>query len=98
MIETMRREGYELAVSKPEVVYRQKDGVMLEPIEWLTIDVPEDKTGVIIEMMGSRKAEMQNMTDMGNGQFRLEFKVPARELIGFRTQLFTKTNIYLKNS
>ncbi len=92
LIETMRREGYELAVSKPEVVYRQKDGVMLEPIEWLTIDVPEDKTGVIIEMMGSRKAEMQNMTDMGNGQFRLEFKVPARGLIGFRTQLFTKTH------
>ena len=92
LIEKMRREGYELAVSKPEVVYRKEDNVLLEPIELLSIDVPEDKTGVIIEMMGHRKGEMQNMNDMGNGQYRLEFKVPARGLIGFRTELFTKTH------
>ncbi len=92
LIETMRREGYEMSVSKPEVIYKKKDNVLLEPIELLMIDVPENKTGVVMEMMGTRRGEMKNMTDIGGGQFRLEFKVPARGLIGFRTKLLTETN------
>lgn len=92
LIETMRREGYEMSVSKPEVIYKRKNGVLLEPIELLMIDIPESKTGVVMEMMGNRRGEMKNMTDIGGGQFRLEFKVPARGLIGFRTKLLTETN------
>lgn len=91
LIETMRREGYEMSVSKPEVIYKKEDGVVLEPMELLMIDIPEDKTGVVMEIMGNRRGDMKNMTAMGGGQFRLEFKVPARGLIGFRTQLLTET-------
>lgn len=91
LIETMRREGYELAVSKPEVIFKREDGVLKEPMEKLYVDIPEDKMGPVMEILGNRKAEMLNMTNMGGGQLRLEFKIPARGLIGFRTQLLTET-------
>jgi len=91
LIETMRREGYEFQVSKPSVIFKEVDGVLLEPIEMLTIDVPEDFMGVVMEKLGPRKAEMVNMTSAINGYTRLEFKVPARGLIGFRNEFMTDT-------
>lgn len=94
LIENMRREGYELQVSKPEVIVKEIDGVKMEPIERLLIDVPEDSTGAIMESLGARKAEMVNMINNGSGQVRLEFLVPARGLIGYRTQFLTLTRGY----
>lgn len=91
LIETMRREGYEFQVSKPTVIYKEKDGDLLEPIERLTIDVPEDFMGVVMEKLGPRKAEMINMTSAINGYTRLEFKIPSRGLIGFRSEFMTDT-------
>ena len=91
LIETMRREGYEFQVSKPTVIYKEEDGVKLEPIEYLTIDVPEDFMGVVMEKLGPRKAEMVNMTSAVNGYTRLEFVIPARGLIGFRNEFMTDT-------
>ncbi|AQS58206.1 translational GTPase TypA [Desulforamulus ferrireducens] len=92
LIETMRREGYELQVSKPEVIYKRGDnGELLEPMEMLLVDIPEDKMGPVMEMLGNRKGEMLNMGPNGPGQLRLEFKVPARGLIGFRSQLLSET-------
>lgn len=91
LIETMRREGFEMQVSKPEVIYRREAERLMEPIELLMIDVPEDKTGVIMEIAGSRKGEMINMTPLGQDQVRMEFKIPARGLIGLRSQLLTET-------
>ncbi|MBN1141298.1 MAG: translational GTPase TypA [Deltaproteobacteria bacterium] len=90
LIENMRREGYELAVSKPEVIYRQIDGVRCEPMEYLVIDVPEEYQGVVIEKLGSRRADMRAMTPQ-DGHLRLEFIIPARGLIGFRTEFLTDT-------
>lgn len=94
LIENMRREGYELQVSKPEVIVKIEDGVKMEPIERLIIDVPEESTGAVMESLGSRKAEMVNMTNNGSGQVRLEFLIPARGLIGYRTQFLTLTRGY----
>lgn len=91
LIETMRREGFEMQVSKPEVIYRREAERLMEPVELLMIDVPEDKTGVIMEIAGSRKGEMIDMTPLGQDQVRLEFKIPARGLIGLRSQLLTET-------
>lgn len=91
LIETMRREGYEFQVSKPTVIYKEKDGQLLEPIENLTIDVPEEFMGVVMEKLGPRKAEMVNMTSAINGYTRLEFKIPSRGLIGFRSEFMTDT-------
>lgn len=91
LIETMRREGYEFQVSRPRVIYKEIDGVLCEPIEHLTIDVPEEYVGVVIEKLGSRKAEMLNMTSAINGYVRLEFKIPARGLIGYRSEFLTDT-------
>lgn len=91
LIETMRREGFEMQVSKPEVIYRREGDQLLEPMELLMVDVPEDKTGVIIEIVGTRKGEMLNMTTLGQEQVRLEFKIPARGLIGLRSQLLSET-------
>lgn len=91
LIETMRREGYEFQVSKPAVIFREEDGKKLEPIEYLTIDVPEEFMGPVMEKLGPRKAEMVNMTSAVNGYVRLEFKVPARGLIGFRNEFMTDT-------
>jgi GTP-binding protein len=91
LIETMRREGYEFQVSKPNVIYKTKKGVLCEPMELLTIDVPEDFMGVVMEKVGTRKSEMVNMTSAINGYVRLEFKIPARGLIGYRNEFMTDT-------
>jgi len=94
LIENMRREGYELQVSKPEVIVKVIDGVKMEPIERLMIDVPEESMGAVMESLGSRKAEMVNMINSGNGQVRLEFLIPARGLIGYTTNFMTLTRGY----
>ncbi|MFD2612775.1 translational GTPase TypA [Paenibacillus gansuensis] len=94
LIENMRREGFELQVSKPEVIVRTIDGVKSEPIERLIIDVPEDSMGAVMESLGSRKAEMVNMINNGTGTVRLEFLIPARGLIGYRTNFLTLTRGY----
>ncbi|MEH7512611.1 translational GTPase TypA [Gottfriedia acidiceleris] len=94
LIENMRREGYELQVSKPEVIIREVDGVRCEPVEHVQIDVPEEYTGSIMESMGARKGEMRDMVNNGNGQVRLTFMVPARGLIGYTTEFLTLTRGY----
>jgi GTP-binding protein len=94
LIENMRREGYELQVSKPEVIIKDVGGVKSEPIERLLIDVPEVSMGAVMESLGTRKAEMVNMVNNGNGQVRLEFLIPARGLIGYRTNFLTMTRGY----
>lgn len=91
LIETMRRQGYEFQVSKPTVIYKEIDGVNHEPIEYLIIDVPEDYMGVVMEKLGVRKAEMVNMHSSQQGYMRLEFKIPARGLIGYRSEFLTDT-------
>lgn len=91
LIETMRREGYEFQVSKASVIFRDENGYKEEPIEYLTIDVPEEFMGPIMEKLGPRKAEMVNMTSAINGYTRLEFRIPARGLIGFRNEFMTDT-------
>ncbi|MCZ8532921.1 GTP-binding protein [Paenisporosarcina quisquiliarum] len=91
LIENMRREGYELQVSKPKVIIREIDGKKCEPIERVQIDVPEDAVGSIIESMGTRKGEMIDMVNNGNGQVRLIFMVPARGLIGYTTEFMSLT-------
>ncbi|MDZ5712886.1 translational GTPase TypA [Jeotgalibacillus haloalkalitolerans] len=91
LIENMRREGFELQVSKPQVIVREIDGVRCEPVERVQIDVPEENTGSIIESMGARKGEMLDMINNGNGQVRLVFMVPARGLIGYTTEFMTIT-------
>lgn len=90
LIETMRREGYELQVGKPKVIMHQVDGQLQEPMEYLTIDVPQDFMGSVMEGLGLRRAEMVNMTEFA-GYLRMEFIIPARGLIGFRNQFLTDT-------
>ena len=91
LIETMRREGYELQVGKPKVIMHEDEtGTLQEPMEALTIDVPQEYMGAVMEALGLRKAELQNMTEMA-GYLRMEFKIPARGLIGFRNQFLTDT-------
>ena len=91
LIENMRREGYELLVSKPTVIVKEIDGVKCEPIENLVIDVPEEFVGAVIEKIGTRKGEMTNMTPGKQGYTRLEFDIPARGLIGYRSEFLTDT-------
>jgi GTP-binding protein len=91
LIEMMRREGYELAVSRPEVITKMVDGVRHEPMERLVIDCPEDFVGVVTQKIGTRKGRMTNMVNHGTGRVRLEFRIPSRGLIGFRTQFLTDT-------
>jgi GTP-binding protein len=91
LIEMMRREGYELAVGKPEVIVRKIDGVKHEPMEKLVIDCPEDFVGVVTQKIGGRKGRMTNMVNHGTGRVRLEFRIPSRGLIGFRSQFLTDT-------
>ncbi|MBE6054876.1 MAG: translational GTPase TypA, partial [Clostridium sartagoforme] len=91
LIETMRREGYEFQVSKANVIFKEENGKTLEPMEYLTIDVPEEFMGPVMEKLGPRKAEMVNMTSAVNGYTRLEFIVPARGSIGFRNEFMTDT-------
>jgi GTP-binding protein len=94
LIENMRREGYELQVSKPEVIVKVIDGVHSEPIERVQIDVPEEHTGSVMESIGARKGEMIDMINNGSGQVRLIFNVPARGLIGYTTEFLTMTRGY----
>ena len=91
LIEMMRREGYELMVGKPEIVTRRVDGKLMEPVEHLTIDVPESFVGVVMEKLGSRKGEIAKMHNHGYGRVRVEFRVPSRGLIGLRGELLTDT-------
>src|SRR6202161_3933476 len=90
-IEMMRREGYELMVGKPEIVTKRIDGKLMEPVEHLTVDVPEEFVGVVMEHVGSRKGEVANMHNHGYGRVRVEFRVPSRGLIGLRSTLLTDT-------
>jgi len=91
LVETMRREGFELTVGKPRVVTREIDGVVHEPFEALSIDVPDDYVGVVTQLLGLRKGRMQQMVAHGSGWTRLDYRVPARGLIGFRTEFLTET-------
>lgn len=91
LIETMRREGFEFQVSRPEVLYKEVDGKLLEPMEIATIDVPEEFVGSVIEKLGTRKGEMINMFPSQSGYTRLEFNIPARGLIGYRSEFLTDT-------
>ncbi|ABB24283.1 MAG: GTP-binding protein TypA [Pelodictyon luteolum] len=92
LIETMRREGYELAIARPQVIlHKDESGAVLEPIEHVTIDIPDEYTGVIIEKMGRRKAEMTHMGTLRGGMVRLEFEIPTRGLIGYNLEFTTDT-------
>ncbi len=91
LIETMRREGFELLVSRPKVIIKEIDGVKCEPIERLVVNVPDDSIGNVIEKLGMRKAEMVNMQPAEEGHTKIEFKIPARGLIGYRTEFLTDT-------
>ena len=91
LIETMRREGFELLVSRPKVIIKEIDGVKCEPIEDLVVNVPDDCVGNVIEKLGRRKAEMTNMEPAEDGHTKIEFKIPARGLIGYRTEFLTDT-------
>ena len=91
LIEMMRREGYELQVSRPEIVTKELDGVKMEPVEELIIDVPEEFQGVVIAQAGTRKGVLARMVNHGSGRVRLEFRIPTRGLIGFRSQFLTDT-------
>ena len=92
LIETMRRENYELQVSKPKVIFKEIDGKKYEPMEFLVIEVPESYVGVVMEKLGSKKAEMLNMTSKRGGTVQLEFNIPARGLMGYRSDFLTDTN------
>ena len=91
LIETMRREGYELAVGKPEIVTKRIDGKLMEPKEHLTVDIAEDFVGVVIEELGTRKGQMLKMHNHGSGRVRMEFSIPSRGMIGLRSELLTET-------
>ena len=91
LIETMRREGFELMVGKPEIVTRNENGKKLEPVERLVVDIPENFIGIILETLGSRRGEMLKMSNHNSGRVRMDFKIPSRGLIGLRSQLLTDT-------
>ncbi|HVV18303.1 MAG TPA: translational GTPase TypA [Pseudonocardiaceae bacterium] len=91
LVETMRREGYELTVGKPQVVTREIDGKLCEPFEHLTVDAPEEHLGVLTQLLANRKGQLQVMSGHGTGRVRLEYVIPARGLIGFRTEFLTET-------
>ena len=91
LVEQMRREGFELTVGKPQVVTKTIDGKLYEPMEHMIIDVPEEHLGAVTQLMAARKGRMENMSNHGTGWVRMEFAVPARGLIGFRTQFLTET-------
>jgi len=92
LIETMRREGYELAISKPEVIMREEEGELLEPYERLTVDLEENNQGTIMEKLGERKGELKNMIPDGKGRVRLDYVIPTRGLIGFHTEFLSSTS------
>jgi len=91
LIEMMRREGYELSVSMPEIITKEINGALHEPMELLVIDLPEEFVGVVAQQVGMRKGKMQKMHNNGHGRVRLEFRIPSRGLIGFRSQFLTDT-------
>ncbi len=91
LAENLRREGFEFSLARPEVIIKEENGVKMEPYELLVIDAPDDFTGVVIEKLGKRRAEMISMVPMNDGQTRMEFEIPARGLIGFRSQFLTDT-------
>ncbi len=91
LIETMRRQGYEFQVSRPRVIMKEKNGAIYEPIEDLTIDIPEEYMGVVMDRLGVRKAEMKDMTTTSDGRLRIVFRIPSRGLIGYRSQFLTDT-------
>ena len=91
LAENLRREGFEFSISRPEVIVKEENGVKMEPFEHLVIDTPQDFSGAIIEKLGKRKAEMKAMNPMGEGYTRLEFEIPARGLIGYRSEFLTDT-------
>ena len=92
LIETMRREGYELAVSRPQVITKEVDGELCEPYEMLTVDVEEAHQGAVMEKLGERKGDLQDMQGDGKGRVRIDYLIPARGLIGFRTEFMTATS------
>jgi len=92
LIENMRREGFELAISRPQVINKEIDGVMMEPWETLTIDVEEDHQGKVMEKLGERKGNLKNMEPDGQGRVRLDYEIPTRGLIGFRSEFLTTTS------
>ena len=92
LIETMRRQGYEFQVSRPKVIMKKENGVLMEPMELLIVEVPENYVGAVMEKLGSRKAELENMGTRDGGMTHLEFKFPARGLIGYRSEFMTDTN------
>ena len=92
LIETMRREGYELGVSRPEVIYKEVDGEIHEPYEFVVLDLDEQHQGAVMERMGERKGELRNMVPDGKGRIRLEYLIPTRGLIGFQTEFMTLTS------
>lgn len=92
LLETMRREGYELAVSRPEVIFREVDGVVCEPYEQLTVDIEEQHQGSIMEALGTRKGDLKDMVPDGEGRVRLDYIIPSRGLIGFQTEFMTTTS------
>ena len=92
LIEQMRRQGYEFQVSSPQVIYKEIDGKRCEPIELLMIEVPDNYVGVVMEKLGSRKAEIVNMGTRDTGVTHLEFKIPARGLMGYRQEFLSDTN------
>ncbi|GGF24511.1 GTP-binding protein TypA/BipA [Halobacillus andaensis] len=94
LVENMRREGFELQLSKPKVILKEVDGQTCEPVEYVQIDTPEEYQGAVMESIGLRKGEMQDMVNDGNGQVRLEFLVPSRGLIGYSTEFMTQTRGY----
>src|SRR6202023_3217460 len=91
LIEMMRREGFEIQVSRPDIVTKEINGQIVEPVEELVIDVPDDHQGVVIAQVGERRGTMTKMVNNGSGRVRLEFRIPARGLIGFRSQFMTDT-------
>ena len=92
LLENMRREGYELAVSRPEVIFREVDGVICEPYEQLTVDVEEKSQGAVMQALGERKGELKDMVPDGQGRVRLDYEIPSRGLIGFQTEFMTLTS------
>ncbi|MBQ6625371.1 MAG: translational GTPase TypA, partial [Clostridia bacterium] len=92
LIETMRRQGYEFQVSRPKVIMKEENGQLLEPMELLIVEVPEQYVGAVIEKLGSRKGELENMGAREGGTTHIEFKIPSRGLIGYRSEFMTDTN------
>src|SRR5699024_4856570 len=94
LIENMRREGFELQLSKPQVIVKEIDGVLCEPFERVQVDVPDEYTGSVMKSLGARKGEMLDMINQGNGQVRLIFNVPSRGLLGYTTEFLSQTRGY----